>query len=790
MTDAERVEAATRSFLDEYPDHEGALRTLLEHERAAGPWTFDDTPLDSGRFGELVSREFVEKTADGSYRFADRATVEAVLAGDPDSATASASSVDSPSLDVSIPAIDARLAGAFTGVLALVVAIRSMYYSLVFRDGHVVSPANDPYFYRYWQERLLEHGTGPADLGMFATVGEQTRIRPLSHWLNWWFTELLGGTADAAGTVAALQPIVASVLLAVVIYGLVVTLTADHRIALTAVVLFAMTPVLVVYTALGFLEHRPYQYLWLGLIVFALVWLAVDLSRHRRTGHRRPERAHARNPRAWAVAILLAVSVAAMAHTWGGSPLSFVPVALYFALRVVADCRAKLNPLLANAPALVGVGVGSLLAIAMHLRWGWHEPIAVTVPAALAGGGLAVAALATLWLRLDRSPKGLLAAEGVIGAVGTALFWQLRPEDVARLQQRSSALFDRDTATEATSLLTTEHAVVLGPLFQIGVGFYFAVIALGLATYYVSREYQPAWLVVVCFTWFWLALAAIQARFAAQLAILCAGLGGVGIVYALSRVDLVREPTIFDRRGLEGPPLELPTTGRAGAYLVGTVAFILLFNLIFVPTLLGQTQHSEEQFTAAMTIDGHADSLEAEHPEFVLSRWGDNRMYNYFVSGESQSYGYAMSNHEPFIASGDPDAEYERLAGRVGYVVLLDIDEEIPPEATHSKLFDEFGAGNESVAHYQLLYTAEDVRAFALVEGAVINTTAEPGTNVTAGTDVTVANESFAYERTGTATDDGAVRIRVAYPGEYEVGDETITVTEREVYGGADVTVE
>lgn len=788
MTDSERVADSTRSFLDEQPDLEDDLRTLLDREREAGSWTFDDTSLDSGRFGELVSREFVE-SADEGYRFADRETVEAVLGGDSGATTTPTSTVNTPSLNLSIPDIDARLVGAFAGVLALVVAIRSMYYPSVFRGDHVVSPANDPYFYRYYQERLLEHGTGPTDLGMFATVGEETRIRPLSHWLNWWFTEALGGTADAAGTVAAFQPIVASVLLAVVIYALVVTLTADHRIALTAVVLFAMSPILVVYSSLGFLEHRPYQYLWLGLIAFALVWLAVDLTRHREAGHETPALAHALNPRAWTVAVLLAIGVAAMAHTWGGSPLSFVPVALYFALRVVADCRAKLNPLLANAPALAGVTVGSLLALAIHLRWGWHEPIAVTVPVALAGGGVAVAALATLFLRFDQSPKSLLVAEGIIGVVGIVAFWRLRPEDVARLQQRSSSLFDRDTATEATSLLATDQAVVLGPLFQIGIGFYFALIALALATYYVARKYQPAWLVVVCFTWFWLVLAAIQARFGAQLAIMCAGLGGVGIVYALSRVDLVRDPAIFDRGGLDGPSLKIPDSPRAGGYLVATVVLILLFNLIFVPTLLAQAQHSDEQFEAAMTIDEHADSIEADHSEFVLSRWGDNRMYNYFVTGESRSYAYAMSNHQPFITSTDPDEQYDDLSGRVGYVVLREFDDDVPSESTHHKLFDEFGAGNDSLAHYQLLYAAGDVRAFVLVEGAVINTTAEPDTSVTAQTDVTVGDESFTYHRTATADDDGIARIRVAYPGEYDVDGETISVSEEDVYEGGAVAL-
>ena len=82
MTDSEHVEAATRSFLDEHPDLEASLQSLAEHERKVGSWTYDDTSLDSGRFGELVSREFVEQTDGESYRFVDREPSKLVLAGD------------------------------------------------------------------------------------------------------------------------------------------------------------------------------------------------------------------------------------------------------------------------------------------------------------------------------------------------------------------------------------------------------------------------------------------------------------------------------------------------------------------------------------------------------------------------------------------------------------------------------------------------------------------------------------------------------------------------------------
>ncbi|WP_436903789.1 hypothetical protein [Halovenus halobia] len=79
MTDPERVEQATRSFLADCPEHEETLKELHDHEQDAGSWAFADTDLDSGTFGKLVSREFVENAPDGNYRFADSAAVGAAL---------------------------------------------------------------------------------------------------------------------------------------------------------------------------------------------------------------------------------------------------------------------------------------------------------------------------------------------------------------------------------------------------------------------------------------------------------------------------------------------------------------------------------------------------------------------------------------------------------------------------------------------------------------------------------------------------------------------------------------
>lgn len=779
MTDTERVEQAARSFLDDYPEHEETLEQLRAHEEEQESWAFEDTDLDSGTFGELVSRPFVEDAPDGNYRFADQQAVAAVLHGTEEDTSTTDRQLN---IDIALPAVDHRALAGLVGTLAVLVAARSLFFGQVFVNGRVISPANDSYYFRYWQGELLARSSGPFDFGMLSAIGELTRIRPMSHALNWWLADLFG----APDLVAAFAPVLASVILGLAVYGLTNTLTGDPRIALAAVLTLALTPVHVTYTALGFLDHGPYQYLWIGLIVYALAWLAVDVQKRHEGGSDNPAWEHVQTPRAWAVAGLLALGTGAIAHTWGGSPLSFVPIGVYFAGKVVTDTQAEVDPLVGNFPALTGVVVGSLFALGAHLRWGWHESIAATVPVAVAGGVVALAVLGHLWLRVDLPAVGLLGAEGVLGVVGVLLFRQLRPEDVARLRERSDAFFNRETATETASLFSLDQAIILGPLGQLGLGFYFALVPLLVLTYYLVRRYEPGWLAAVAFAWYYLAIATFQVRFAAKFAVLCAVFAGVGLVYLLSAVDLARPVTLFDREPPDSPSLALPETPTVGAYLVGAVGLVFLLNLIFVPSLLSQIQYTDGQIGAMESVDERVEGLNQSYPDnFVLSEWGDNRMYNHFVNGESRSYGYAQAQYKPFISDSDPDSYFSNFNNRVGYVVLTDID---APEGTiQDTLYADFGAGNDSVAHYQLIYAENGVRAFAVVAGAVIQTQANPGTNVTVTRTIKTAGEQFEYQRTATANNNGIANIRVAYPGEYTVGGQTVSVNETQVNSGATV---
>ena len=839
MPAPEETTTAAREFLADHPAAEDALAALVERDAQGEPWTFADIALDSGQFGELVARHLAREVDDG-YRLANpdaiRAAIEAGpavpedesagerrdtnAAGPPDGTgddtddTDGVSSGFSAALDV-----DAVTLLGLVGTLLAVAGARLVAAPAVFRQGFVVSPANDTYFFRYWQERLAARADGVFDLGLFADMGGAAGTRPLAHATNWWVTVLLGGV-DAAPAVAAWLPVAASVCLGYLVYRIARLLTGDVRVALAAVLFYGLAPVNVVYTSVGFLDHQAHQYLWLGLLVATLTALGADVARRvERNDTQAVARAHARDATMWLVALGLAVAVAASAHAYGGSPLTFVPVAAVVGLRVALDVRRDRSPAAANAPLLGGLALGAGLALAAHLGLGWHESIAAVTPVLVAGGALVVVGLGELWRRVSLPPPALVAAEAVVAVGGLVGYARLRPDDIDRLQTRADDLFFREGISETASLFSPDFAVIFGPLLQLGLGFYFAIAVLAVATWAVARRDEPGWLVVVCFAWYYTLLATIQVRFAGQLAIVIAPFAGVGLVYLLSAIDVARPVAVAgrsadadsrsprarggDESASDGPitSLGLPDGTRVRGYLVATILVVLLFNFLLVPSLVGQTTHDRAQFDAALTVDSHAEELDREYPQnFVLSQWGDNRMYNYFVNGEARSYGYARSNHDQFLASSDPDDWFDQFQGRVGYVVVTERESAPATNTTYAALHEGLGIGvNDTAAtgHYQLLASDDGVRTFAVVPGATIRVTdpaaagAIDGT-VSATTDVAIdeagTNVTYEYARTA-AIANGTATIRVAHPGEYRVGNRTVTVTDDDVLAGNRTTV-
>jgi dolichyl-diphosphooligosaccharide--protein glycosyltransferase len=142
-----------------------------------------------------------------------------------------------------------------------------------------------------------------------------------------------------------------------------------------------------------------------------------------------------------------------------------------------------------------------------------------------------------------------------------------------------------------------------------------------------------------------------------------------------------------------------------------------------------------------------------------------------------------------------PDDWYSQFDGRVGYVVLTEVDADIPAESTQSQLLTNLGAGGngtEALSHYQLLSVDDDrsAAAFVVVPGATITAPGEPGETVNVSTEVSVGDSSFTYEHEVTVGDNGQVEVIVPYAGEYSVGSASVEVTETDVLDGAVVATD
>ncbi|WP_252699111.1 MFS transporter [Natronosalvus vescus] len=803
--DSSALVDATATFLEEKPDGERALEAVLEVDAEHETWTFDDVELDSGTFGELVSRGIVEKV-DGEYQLVNREIVAAVVAGEDIGAYSSDSgpSITLPSIDLGIWG-DVRALLGLAGALLLVFVMRITQYGSVMRGDDVVSPGNDPYHYRYWMEELLAESTSPTDIGLLAEMpaGAMSR-RPLTHALNWWFATLLGGDQWAADMVAAWLPVVASIALGVVIYALAVVVTRDPRMGIASVVLFAIAPVHVVYTQIGFLEHRLHQYFWLGVTLLALAWLAVDFTRRREDSETQEAiRGHLESPVTWLWAVVLGVALGFSVHLWGGSPLLFIPFAAYIGLRTLLDVREGISPTLANLPVLGGLVIGTVISVWMHTSWDWRLAFVAYTPAMVLGGAIAVMALGDLWRHLEIHVGGLAALEAVVAGLGVYLLRTYRPDDWAQARARADDLFLREGYTESASLFTFDYGVIFGPVIQLGVSFYLAMAILGWVCWALYRDYEPAWLLLGVYTIILTVLAGIQIRFAAQLAIPLSVLGGVGLVYVLSTLDLVRRPMPFRSPepvtparadgGGDDPVITAPDV-QTTAYIVGIGLLICGMSLIYAPGLAGQVSYDDPEYEAVMAIEEHANETEREFPgNYVLSHWGDNRMHNYFVNGESRGYGYARSNFDDFRLDDDPDRYHEAFGDRVGYVLVTDREAHSGTVQTH--LLEGLGVGEgdgEPLEHYQLLYVDDDrsVAAFALVPGATLEVGSESGENVIVSGDIFVSGESLEYERTVTVGEDGKLEVTVSNPGTYLIDGEEVVVSEEDVAGAATLEVE
>ncbi len=771
---------AVAELLDERPDLESALETVVSVDRAQGSWTFDDVDIDSGAFGELVNRGIVE-THDGAYRLADPDAVRAALDGDGPSD--GDRSLSSPSLSSLFEFdVDARSAAALAGALVFFIAFRLLSLPSVFREGAVVLSGNDPYYYRYWVERLLAEAGGAFDFSVLSGLpAAVAKGEPLMVATLWWASAIFG--KGLAGGILAWYPVVAGVVAAVFVYLLSTELTNDRRVGLASVGLLAVTPSHALRTGLGYADHHAFDYPWLALTALALVALA-----HRRSA------LDVRRPATWGFAAALGVGVAGQVLAWEAGPLLVVPVGIAVALLALYDVRDGRSPALANAPLVAGLALGAALSIFFHTGFGWHTDQVAYTPALLLVGTAGVVAVAELVHRLELpvSKARLLAGLEAFGfVVGVLAFRTLLPTYWSRLASEVGYLFGQQAIAEVQPLFA---ANTFGFMLLFGWVLAVALLYMGWGVFRAYRGEDGArWAVVGLYAWYFLALASLQIRFAGELAHFTAVFAGLGVVHLAERIDVARPPVPFASGGETDRELMLPDARQAAAL---AVLFMLVASLgvVMVPVKTSQITIGEQQYGAAAATADYSEQHGLTYPDnYVLSPWSNNRMFNYFVNGESRSYGYARQNYGPFMTATDPDATYQRFGGRVGFVVTYDVAQ-AGPQVLHTRLHRNYGSRSGNVSgsgHYRAIHAAPDgsPKVFALVPGARVRGIAAPDETVTLVTNVSLDGTSFTYERRVQAAPNGSYSVAVAYPGTYRSGNETVSVPSEAVQNGSVVRV-
>jgi len=680
-----------------------------------------------------------------------------------------------------------RVRTALALALALVVLVRLPTIMEVFRGDWIVLPSNDPYFYRYLVDQSLLNGPLPS-LPDRALRGEPLLVATLAV-AAWPF----GPGTWGSGFVVAWYPVVAAVISAALVYGTATRLTDDARVGLAAAGLLAVTPAHAYRTALGVADHHAFDYVWLALTAFAVVELLARSERDRRT---------------WLAVGGLAVGVAAQALSWEASPLLLLPLAPGLALAALVEIRRSGPERL--APVTAGLVLGAALAHLVHLLLGWQFEAVIYALDLLALGSVGLLALVVVIRRLDGSWTWLAVAEAGLGTVAVVAVWRI-PVIASELES-GLEFFGSTQAAELAGVGANYGAV--GVLVILGFASVLAAPTLLFAAKWGWQRLEPGWLVVAVYTVHFGVLAGLQRRFGGELAPFAAILGGVGFVLLASWFDLVRPPvprradsgdaaaTAVAADGGDGEDeLVVPDRTRV-ALLAGLAGVAVGSGSLYAALIDRRLVITDATYEAARWITEYVDEHDIPYPEsYVLSKWGRNRVYNYFVNGEAASYSYAERTYEDFLFSNSNSAPdwYEEFADRVGFVVTRDLPHLglISSSTIQSTLHSRFGSATISniggVGHFRAMFATDDGarKVFRVVPGATIRGPAPGETErVRLEADVSIPGAEFEYVRRATVTD-GRFEVRVANPGTYRIGREgtTVDVSERDVQTGGTVMI-
>jgi dolichyl-diphosphooligosaccharide--protein glycosyltransferase len=652
--------------------------------------------------------------------------------------------------------------------LAILVAARLFSLPAVIYPDGVVLLSNDPYFYRTLVDRTV---AGPFSLPPGARVGEPLFVATLAA-----ATALVG----SSGVALAVYPVVVTALAGLLVHATATRVTDDFRVGVASVLWLAAVPAHAWRTSLGGGDHHAFDYLWVALTLYCLVALLGETERARRR------------------TVGLGVGVGAQVLAWEAGPLLVLPAALGvgavpFVRGTTAETARRLRPVVA------GFGLAAVGAVGAHALLGWQSPPVVAVPGLCALGAVGVIGLIRVAARTPW-PRAAYAVGGGVGlGVTAAALWVGAP--AFRAEAAAGAGFLAGPGTWEMAGLFEDFGPVLGPVILLGYAPFVALAALPTVARRL-RDGDTGWLFVGAYALVFGALAVAHRRFAGEFAAPLAVLAGMGLVVLLWSLGACRSalaagrPDGTERVSLPGRRRVLLLTGvSVGAYAPGVhFTRLVVEDGVVDPRL----------YRAARWIEGYARRRGLEYPaNYVLSEEGRNRMFNYFVSGDGLSAEFASETYVPLLTTGDLPSWYERLAGRVGFVVVRTVraydaaGEGLvtgsPPN--YRRLYRHLGSASgdfDGVAHYRAVYTSPDrfVAVFELVPGATITGRGTPGERVAVETRVSLPSGTLDFRRETTAADDGTFAVTVPHPGRYAVGERSVRVSEEGVWTGATVPVE
>jgi len=647
-------------------------------------------------------------------------------------------------------------------LLVLVVTRTFSLPAVVHPDG-VALLSNDPYFYRALVDRAVSGGAVPDPI----IAGEPLFVAVAALGMA-----LVGDS----GVVLAGYPVVVTVVSGCAVYLTATRLHDDRRAGLAAILWLATVPVHAWRTSLGGGDHHAFDYLWVAVTLLALVRL---LDTRRGVKESRVD------------AATLGVGVGAQVLAWEAGPLLVAPAAATVALLPLllakpADSTARLRFV------TLGFGLAATLAVGTHVLLGWQSRPVVAVPVLACLVAAAAAGLAHLSARTVRPRFAYAVGGGISASVGGAVLWRVFP--ALRSEFVAGVDFLARTGTWEMAGLFADFGPLFGPVILLGYAPFLALVGVGVATWELRRG-TDGWLAVLAYALVFGIVAVPHRRFAGEFALPLAVLAGVGFVAALRWIGLVTE------RG--GSDAGAVAPGRRRALLLGGVSLAVYApGVHFTRLVVGEQVVDPRLYRAARWIERDATARGLAYPEnYVLSEEGRNRMFNYFVNGQSLSAGFAADTYHPFLTTPGLSTWYRQLADRVGYVVVRTVDayesdgmvSGMPPNyrRLHRQLGSAADGGFDGVAHFRAVYASPDryVTVFRLVAGATVEGWGPPDSRITLETTASLVHGAFEFRRVAETNGEGAFAATVPHPGTYVVGDRTVRVSEADVRTGATVSM-